>query len=51
MPVSEEKNTDVLRQKTRILEGENERPSTKVTELLRENFALKGMAPAAIEQP
>lgn len=49
MRASEERNVDVLRQKTRILEGENERLSLKVTELLRENFALKGMAPAAIE--
>ncbi len=49
MRASEEKNVDVLRQKARILEGENERLSTKVTELLRENFALKGMAPTAVE--
>lgn len=49
MRVSEEMNIDVLRQKTRILENENERLTTKVTELLREVFELKGMAPAAIE--
>ena len=49
MRVSEEMNIDVLRQKTRILENENERLTIKVTELLREVFELKGMAPAAIE--
>jgi hypothetical protein len=41
-------NIDVLRQKTRILERENERLSERVTVLLRENLALRGMAPAPI---
>lgn len=49
MRASEEKNVEVLRQKTRILEGENLRLIAKVTELLREIFCLKGMAPAAVE--
>lgn len=49
MRVSEENNFEVLRKKARILEGENERLTSKVTELLRENYALRGMAPAAVE--
>jgi transposase len=36
---------DVLRQKARILERENERLSERVTKLLQENLALKGMTP------
>ena len=47
MRASDEPNVDVLRQKARILESENERLSEKVSELLRENLALKGMAPTA----
>jgi len=49
MRVWEERNVDVLRQKARILENENERLSKKMTELLREILTLKGMAPTAIE--
>lgn len=49
MRVSDEPNVDVLRQKARILESENERLSEKVSELLRENLALKGMQSTAIE--
>lgn len=49
MRVSDEPNVDLLRQKARILESENERLSDKVSELLRENLVLKGMAPTAIE--
>lgn len=49
MRVSDEPNVDVLRQKARILESENERLSEKVSELLREVLALKGMTPTAID--
>jgi transposase len=49
MRVSDEPNVDMLRQKARVLESENERLSEKVSELLRENLKLKGMAPAAVD--
>ncbi|MBV8150551.1 MAG: hypothetical protein JOY59_03260, partial [Candidatus Eremiobacteraeota bacterium] len=49
MRVSDEPSVDMLRQKARILESENERLSEKVSELLRENLSLKGMAPTAID--
>lgn len=49
MRAADEPNVDVLRQKARILERENERLSERVTTLLRENLALKGMAPSAVE--
>ena len=42
--VSEEPNVDLLRRKAEVLETENERLSKRVTALLRENLALKGMA-------
>lgn len=40
-----DENIDVLRQKARILERENERLSERLTLVLRENLALKGMTP------
>ena len=49
MRASDEPNVDLLRRKARILESENERLSEKVSELLRENLALKGLATTAIE--
>src|SRR5258708_38561074 len=49
MRASDEPNVNVLRQKARILESENERLSEKVSELLREVLALKGMTPTAID--
>jgi transposase len=47
--VSDEPNVDVLRQKARILESENERLTDRITELLRENLSLKGMALETID--
>lgn len=47
--MSEEPNVELLRQKARVLESENERLSEKVTELLREVLALKGQAPSTID--
>lgn len=49
MRVSDEPNVEVLRRKARILESENERLSEKISELLRELLALKGMSPTAID--
>lgn len=49
MRVSDEPNVEVLRQKARILESENERLSEKVSELLREVLTLKGMSATAID--
>jgi len=46
--VSDERNVDVLRQKARILELENERLGKTVSRLLRENLELRGMKPDAI---
>jgi transposase len=47
--VSDETNIELLRKKADVLETENERLSAKVSQLLRENLALKGMAPAQVE--
>lgn len=49
MRVSDEPNVALLRQKAKLLERENERLSEKVSELLREILALKGMLPSAFE--
>ncbi len=49
MHVSSEPNFDLLRKKARLLEVENTRLSKKVTELLRENLALKGMSAEQVE--
>lgn len=49
MRVSEESNVDLLRKKADVLESENERLSRRVGELLRENLALKGMAPEQVD--
>ncbi len=47
--VSEEPSVALLRQKAAVLERENERLSEKVSELLREVLALKGMLPGTID--
>ncbi len=49
MRVSEETNVELLRKKADVLETENERLSLKVSQLLRENLALKGMTPEQVE--
>lgn len=49
MRVADEPRTDVLRKKANVLEAENARLSKKLAELMRENLALKGMSPEAIE--
>jgi transposase len=46
--VSEETDIELLRKKADVLESENERLSNKVSQLLRENLALKGMAPEQV---
>ncbi len=49
MRVSEETDIELLRKKADVLESENERLSGKVSQLLRENLALKGMAAEQVE--
>lgn len=49
MRASDEHNVDLLRTKARVLESENERLSKRIAAVLRENLALKGMSPEAIE--
>lgn len=49
MRVSNEPNLELLQRKAGILESENLRLSRRVSELLRENLALKGMAPEQVE--
>ena len=49
MRASDEPSVDLLRQKARVLESENERLTAKVSELLRENLELKGLAIKTIE--
>jgi transposase len=46
--VSEEPNVELLRQKAEVLERDNERLGRRVSELLREMLALKGMTPEQV---
>jgi len=48
--VADESDVALLRQKAAVLESENDRMSKKLALLLRENLALRGMSPEAIEQ-
>lgn len=49
MRVSDEPNVDVLRQKARVLESENERLSEKVSELYRQLLEIKGLDTKTID--
>ena len=47
--IAAETNFEMLKRKALALESENERLSKKVSELLRENLQLKGMAPEQLQ--